>query len=259
MRAKVVMYPDQTSLMAGAAERLVAEAQAAIAERGRWMWALAGGSTPKGAYELLAQEPHRSQIDWSRVHVFWGDERCVPPDHAESNYAMAYAALLKHVSIPEQQIHRLRGELAPETAAQLYERELREAFDLADVGGQQWPIFDTVLLGLGGDGHTASLFPDTAVLEHCSSIVAETWVPKLQASRLTLTLPTLNQARQVLFLVAGSDKAPVVKAIIAGAPEEQAAFPAARVKTRTPAHWLLDSAAAQQLPAGLGESSPLHT
>lgn len=245
MKPELRIADSKAALMGQAADLLVDAAGQSIAERGRWLWALAGGSTPKGAYELLAQAPRRDQIDWSKVWVFWGDERCVPPSDPDSNYGMARAALLRHVPIPEAQVCRMRGELAPESAAHLYVRDLRAIFSLEE---RQWPVFDTMLLGLGADGHTASLFPGSDVLERRETIAAETWVAKLGAFRLTLTAETINRARQVVFLVAGEDKASVVRAIAAGKPGEAAAYPAARIKPAAPAVWLLDQAAASQLP-----------
>lgn len=247
MKPELRVAASKSALMEAAADLLAEAAARSIAERGRWLWALAGGSTPRGAYELLAREPRRSRIDWSKVWVFWGDERCVPPGDPDSNYGMARDALLRHVPIPEGQVCRMRGELAPESAAHLYVRDLRAVFG---VGGRQWPVFDTILLGLGADGHTASLFPGSDVLERRETIAAETWVAKLNAFRLTLTAETINRARQVIFLVAGADKAPVVRAIAAGRPGEAAAYPAARIRPAAPAVWLLDEAAAGELPAG---------
>ncbi len=240
MQPQITVYPDRAALMAGAADTLVAAAQQAIAERGRWTWALAGGSTPEGVYALLGAAPRRDQLDWSRVFIFWGDERCVPPADEQSNYGMARRALLDRVPIPAANIHRMRGELAPESAAHLYGRDIRAVFD---IDGHQWPQFDTMLLGLGADGHTASLFPGSDILERHESLVAETWVAKLSQYRISLTMPTINAARDKLFLVAGADKATVVREIVQ-ATGKVAEYPAARIQA---ARWLLDAAAAAEL------------
>ena len=240
MQPQITVYPDRTALMAGAADALVAAGRQAIAARGRWTWALSGGSTPEGVYALLGAAPRRDQLDWAKVFVFWGDERCVPPTDAQSNYGMAKRALLDHVPIPDANIYRMRGELAPESAAHLYGRDLRAVFG---IDGHQWPQFDTILLGLGPDGHTASLFPGSDILERHESLVAETWVAKMSQYRISLTLPTINAACDKIFLVAGADKAAVVREIVQ-ATGNVAEYPAARVQA---ARWLLDAAAAAEL------------
>jgi 6-phosphogluconolactonase len=204
------VHADPTSLARAAAEHFVAQAAEAIAARSRFLVALAGGSTPRATYALLATDAFASRIDWSRVCVFWGDERCVPPDHADSNYRMTREVLLDHVPISTENVHRIAGELDPAQAAASYERELKTAMG-AD--GR----LDLVLLGLGSDGHTASLFPDTAALEERERWVAANYVERLGAWRITLTLPTINKARQVTFLVAGPSKAEPLVRIRAGA------------------------------------------
>jgi len=235
MEVHTAIHADRAALMAGAADSLAAAAQESIAERGRWMWALSGGSTPEAVYTLLAAEPYRSQINWNRVHLFWGDERCVPPEHPDSNYGMAKRALLDHVPLPPENIRRIRGELSPTEAAEDYIEQLRRAFGL---GRTEMPVFDTVLLGLGADGHTASLFPDTEILRRTDVPVAVARVAKLNATRISLTYPAINAAREILFLVSGADKAPVVAAIIGGQGEQ---YPAAAIRN---AAWLLDAEAA---------------
>ena len=239
MEVHTAIHADRAALMAGAADSLVDAAKESIAERGRWMWALSGGSTPETVYQLLAAEPYRSQINWNRVHVFWGDERCVPPEHKDSNYGMARRALLDHVPLPPENIRRIRGELSPQEAADDYIEQLRRAFGL---GRMEMPVFDTVLLGLGADGHTASLFPDTEILRRTDVPVAVARVAKLDANRISLTYPAINAAREILFLVSGADKAPVVQAILGGKGEQ---YPAAAIRN---AAWLLDAEAA----AGIG-------
>ena len=231
------IYPNNAALAEAAAEHLVVQAAKAIDARGRFLVALAGGSTPRATYTLLATDAFASRVDWSRVHVFWGDERSVPSDHADSNYRMAREALLDRVPIPAENVHRIAGELEPTQAAASYARELKVTLG-AD--GR----LDMVLLGMGSDGHTASLFPDTAALEERERWVVPNYVEKLTTWRITLTLPALNRARQVTFLVAGPSKAEPLARIRAG--ED---LPAGLVQ---PAEgtltWLADRKAAGQSP-----------
>ena len=227
------VYEDAAGLATAAAENFVVLAREAIAARGRFLVALAGGSTPRAAYELLATEPFAASVDWTRVHLFWGDERCVPPDHPDSNYRMARAALLDKVQIPAANVHRMRCELAPQQAAAAYERELEKA--LGEDGR-----FDLILLGLGADGHTASLFPGAAALGERERRVLAVYVEKLKAWRVTLTLPVINTARHVIFLVSGTSKAETLARIRAGEP-----LPAGLVRPdQGRLLWLLDRAAA---------------
>ncbi|CAA9432117.1 MAG: 6-phosphogluconolactonase, eukaryotic type, partial [uncultured Rubrobacteraceae bacterium] len=205
----------------------------AIAERGRFAVALAGGSTPKATYEVLARD-HAGGVDWPNVHVFFGDERTVPPDHGDSNYRMAREALLDHV--PVGFVHRMRGELPPDEAAASYEGELNEFF-----GGEP-PALDLVMLGIGEDGHTASLFPQTPALEATDRLVVANPVPKLKTTRLTLTAPVLNVARQVVFLVAGEGKAEALAEILEGDADPRA-YPAKLVRPPGGPTWMVDRAA----------------
>lgn len=243
--AEIQTYPDATSLARAAAEHFVTLAAEAIAVRGRFAVALSGGSTPRATYTLLASDEFTARADWQHVHVFWGDERCVPPDHPESNFRLADGALLCHVPIPSGNIHRIRGELEPEIAAQAYAAELHTFF------GTPWPRFDLVLLGMGNDGHTASLFPGSAALrETVRPIVAvKAHYQDRPAPRVTLTPPAINAARQVLFLVTGTSKADIVQAVLEG-PDGR--FPAQWIRP-TPGHltWLMDIAAAGQLKGPL--------
>ncbi|MBC8448967.1 MAG: 6-phosphogluconolactonase [Chloroflexi bacterium] len=205
------VYEDAAGLATAAAENFVVLAREAIAARGRFLVALAGGSTPRAAYELLATEPFAASVDWTRVHLFWGDERCVPPDHPDSNYRMARETLLDRVQIPAANVHRMRCELAPQQAAAAYERELEKA--LGEDGR-----FDLILLGLGTDGHTASLFPGAAALGERERRVLAVYVEKLKAWRVTLTLPVINTARHVIFLVSGTSKAETLARVRASEP-----------------------------------------
>lgn len=239
--------PDAPALMRLAAEELAARAEDAVAVRGRFTLALAGGSTPRALYALLSDPaaPYRARIPWDRAQLLFGDERCVPPDHPDSNYGMAARELLSRVAVPPASVHRMRGEDPdPERAARDYEAELCEVFAL---GEDERPRFDLVLLGLGPDGHTASLFPGTSALDETARLVAAPFVPRLGAHRLTLTYPVLDAARAVLFLASGADKAERVADVL----ERGADLPAARVR---PADgellWLLDAAAAARLASG---------
>ena len=232
----LVVVPDTDSLAAEAAQRFASAAATRISERGRFVVALSGGSTPGPTYERLASEPFASRVDWPRVHVFWGDERCVPPDHPDSNSRMTSEALLDHVPIPRENVHRIRGELEPHEAATLYRREL------AGVLGEGGRI-DLVVLGLGTDGHTASLFPNTMALEERDLGVIAVRVGKLATWRVTLTLPIINAAREVVFLVSGAGKAGVLARVRAGE-----ALPAGLVQPQGgKLTWLVDRDAAKGL------------
>jgi 6-phosphogluconolactonase len=237
--------PDAAALMRLAAEEVATRAAAAVRARGRFSVALSGGSTPRALYALLADPaaPFRARVPWEAVQVFFGDERHVPPDHADSNYRMAREALLAHVPVPPESVHRVRGELADaEEAALEYEAELAEAFSLRE--GER-PRLDLALLGMGPDGHTASLFPGSPALEEVSRLAVAPFVPRLGVRRVTLTLPVFAAARAVAFLVAGADKAERVAEVLGGrAPE----LPAARVRPDDgDLLWLLDGAAARLL------------
>ena len=232
----VRVFENSQELARAAAQTFAEEATGSTREGGRFAVALAGGSTPKALYELLATG-YRDKLDWSRIHVFFGDERCVPPDHKDSNYRMAYEALLSHV--PVGSIHRMRGELDPREAATLYEEELAEFF-----GGS--PRFDLILLGIGEDGHTASLFPGTPALDVTDHFVVENPVEKLDTVRLTLTVPALNEAKRIIFLVAGEGKAEALEEILKGDanPHE---YPAKLVRLEGGTAWMVDRAAVRLL------------
>jgi 6-phosphogluconolactonase len=214
MRYTVEVFQDVAELSRRAADELARRAREVEETRERFSLCLAGGSTPKVLYALLAEEPYRSQLDWSRIHVFWGDERCVPPDHADSNYRMAQEALLSKVPVPAENVHRIFAEKEPHVAAREYEQTLRQSFGLSEGA---LPRFDFVLLGMGADGHTASLFPGTSAIHETQRLVVAYFVKKLQAHRVTLTPPVLNNAAQVIFLVAGADKARTLREVLKGA------------------------------------------
>ena len=216
-----------------------------VKKRGRFTIALSGGSTPQRLYQLLASPSYARSISWSRWHVFWGDERCVPPDHQDSNYHMARETLLDHVPVPAGNIHRIRGETTPENAADEYERELRHVFASPD------PVFDLVLLGIGEDGHTASLFAGTDALQQKTRLVVANWVPHLRAHRTTFTLPLINAARGVAFLVTEGSKAEVVRQALQPVPGDSP-IPAALVHpVAEMVHWFLtrDASAFLKQPA----------
>jgi 6-phosphogluconolactonase len=203
-------FPNMDSLADGAAEHLITLAASAIAEHGRFSIALSGGSTPKTLYERLATPPYAQRIDWSKTHVFWGDERCVPPDHVDSCYRMAREALLDHVPLPPENIYRIEGEGPPQEAASGYERILHTYF------GDNTPRFDLILLGMGDDGHTASLFPGTTALHEEKRWVIENYVEAKQMWRVTLTKTAINAAANVMFLVAGAGKAERLRDVLQG-------------------------------------------
>lgn len=215
------------------------------ASRGLVSIALAGGSTPKGLYEQLAKPELASHVPWDRVHVFWGDERHVPPDHPDSNYRMAYEALLRHVPVPPAHIHRIHGELpdAAEAAAR-YEEDIRKFF--ARYSATR-PQFDVIVLGMGADGHTASLFPGSPAIHETTKLVVASWIEPLQAFRITMTPVVFNAARIVWFLVSGKEKSLALKAVLEG-PDDPDTYPAQIVR---PAEgqviWLIDEAAASLL------------
>jgi len=229
------IYRDVLDLSEAAAHLFVEEARRSIVETGRFTVALAGGSTPKRAYEILATEYGGPEdLDWSRVHAFFGDERTVPPDHGDSNYRMAREALLSRV--PAGSVHRMHGELDPSEAATLYEEELEAFF-----GGS--PAFNLILLGIGEDGHTASLFPRTPALDVRDHWVIENSVEKFGTIRLTLTVPAINAARRVAFLVAGEGKAEALKEILERNVDPYD-YPAKLVSPADGPDWFVDRTAA---------------
>lgn len=233
---------DADALAQEAARRFVAAASAASAARGRFTVALSGGSTPKALFALLAAAPYRDQIDWGNVHLCWGDERCVPPTDEQSNYRMTRETLLDKVAIPAAQIHRIRAEdPEPTRAARAYATTMRQLFALGD---DEFPTFDLIHLGLGPEGHTASLFPGSPALKETQALVAAPYVEKLGAHRITLTPPVINAAREVQFLVAGAGKAAIVGQIL-HAPHDPNELPA-QIVAPSPGKlvWLLDEAAA---------------
>jgi len=221
---ETILCRDQDELSRKAAEQFTGLARQAIDARGCFSVALSGGSTPKALYSLLATEEFSEQLAWRQIHFFWGDERCVAPDHAESNFRMVQEALLAQIDISIDNVHRMAGEKIPSVAAAEYEAQLRKHFH---VDNDAWPRFDLILLGLGEDGHTASLFPGSSALNKTEHLVAAPYVEKLKSHRLTLTLPVINSAREIFFLVAGQSKADIVQELFA---DEPCPYPAASIK-----------------------------
>jgi 6-phosphogluconolactonase len=235
----LLVHETPQELAQAAARDFATKAEAAIGERGRFAVALAGGSTPEATYEVLAND-YAGALDWSKVHVFFGDERTVPPNHEDSNYRMAHETLLSRV--PVGSVHRMRGELPPAEAAAAYEEELRGFFGTSD----EPPSLDLILLGIGEDGHTASLFPETSALEVQDRWVVANPVLKLETTRLTLTVPVINSARSVNFLVAGESKAEALKQILKGDADPRQ-YPAKLVRPAGGPVWMVDQAAAKFL------------
>ena len=247
LQIKYYVEPDAGALARRAAQYFVEMAGEAVEAHGRARIAISGGTTPKAAFELLADrnQPWRSRMPWEMLDLYWVDERSVPPADAESNYRMTREALLEHVPLKAEQIHRIEGELEPEEAAARYESELRSSFRLEDA---ESPRFDLVALGLGEDGHTASLFPHTAAIHELDRLAVANYVPKKEAWRITLTWPVINHAREVFFLIAGADKADRLKEVFLGPKDverlpSQLIWPASGILTL-----ILDKAAAAQLP-----------
>ena len=244
---EIVIAENLTDLSTRAAQRFVEIVSQRQSETGTARISLSGGSTPRALFNLLSSEKFATQINWLAVDVFWGDERTVPPDHTDSNYRMAQETLLSHVPTPDDHVHRMRGELDPDEAANDYEQVLKSVFGRADV--KHPPKFDLLLLGIGADGHTASLFPGTTALDVRDRLVVANFVPQQNTTRLSFTAPLLQAARNILFLVAGEDKAPAVRRAIEGEwnPSET---PSQYLREAT-GHviWMLDGAAASQLSA----------
>ena len=237
------VYPDLERLSEAAAEHWIDQCHSAIAQQGVFHVALAGGSTPKRLYQLLARPERRARIDWPRVQIYFGDERAVPPTHADSNFRMAQEALLAHIDIPADNVQRMTAAPAHiEQDAADYAALLRRRLP-CDAAGM--PVFDLILLGMGPDGHTCSLFPDSPILQERAHPVGSVYVERLQSWRLSLTYPVLDAARHLLFLVAGRDKAPMLRRIV-----ENTTLPPVPVQGVSPrgqVDWYLDAHAAAEL------------
>ena len=250
-KLKTIYYVEQSpaAQAARAAQYFVEMVEEAVEARGRARIAVSGGSTPKAAFQLMgdANQPWRARMPWDRLEVFWVDERCVAPDNEDSNFRMTREALLDRVPMRPEQIHRMEGELDPEEAASRYESELRNSFRLE---GAQVPTFDLIALGMGPDGHTASLFPHTAALNEMMRLVVANHVPQQKDSwRITLTWPVINHARSVFFLIGGTDKAGVLKEVLTG-PRDTERLPSQLISPASGILTLiLDKSAASLLPA----------
>lgn len=242
--AQVTVFPAAAELFAAAADEFLRIIIESLAQRSTVSIALSGGSTPRSIYSLIAERAKTipqgggedGRIDWRKVHLFFGDERCVPPDDKDSNYRMVRESLLSNSGLGAARVHRVKAELAPEEAARQYEEDLRQHF------GAGMPAFDLILLGLGPDGHTASLFPNTAALGVADRFVVANEVPQQKSTRITFTFPVLNNAKEVLFLVSGEEKSSALcHALIARD------VPAARVQPLRRLLWFVDAAASAEL------------
>lgn len=236
------IYNDVDALSRAAAQRLMELADQAIKAGGQFHVALSGGTTPRNLYERLATPEFAGRIDWQHIHVWFGDERTVPHDHIDSNYRMACEALLSHVPIPPTQVHRIEAE--KDNAAQAYEALITATIPKSAAGMAQ---FDLILLGLGPDGHVASLFPGTAILQERTRQVAAVHVDKLNTWRISLTLPVIDNARHIMIFVAGAGKAEIVRQILTEGPRT-VPYPVQMIRPTGMFEWYLDDAAAQALP-----------
>ena len=250
----VHVYADPTEVARGAARLFVDYAWQSIARDGQFAVALSGGSTPRMLFQFLASEEFRGQVDWAKVHIFWGDERAVPPTDSESNYGMARRELLIRVPIPQENVHRMEAEKANiGRAAHDYEGVLRKYLELDERG---FPRFHLIFLGLGKDGHTASLFPGTRVTRQTSRWVSTPTVAKINMQRMTLTLPVLDAALRVVFLVVGPDKAEILRDVLGGKADPP--YPAQLVQPRHSGLklFLIDEAAAAMLKPAASLKAP---
>jgi len=246
------------TLCEAAAAEFQSAAADAVQEHGSFSVALAGGSTPKAFYAMLATDPQvRARIPWDKLYFFFSDERHVPPDHPDSNFRMAQEAMLSKVSLSPQQVARIKSEYADaQQAAREYEQTLRDFFHLA---AGQLPRFDLVLLGMGPDGHTASLFPGTRALREGKRLVVSNWVEKLGTDRITITVPVLNNAARVLFLVQGEEKASALKAVLDG-PRNPGQLPAQLIQPASgQLLWLVDKAAASLLSTTMQQAAQVRS
>jgi 6-phosphogluconolactonase len=240
---QVEIFANVEALTLAAARRFMLLAENAVNDHGVFAVALSGGSTPKMLYRLLATDPvMRSAVPWSKIHFFFGDERHVPPDHSESNFRMANEAMLQALKAEQLHVHRVLAELtSAEEAAEQYEGDLREFFETRGLVDGGFPRFDLILLGMGPDGHTASLFPNSSGLHERARWVVANWVEKFQTDRITMTFPVLNSAAEVILVVSGSEKAPVLNEVLNGSTQK---YPVEQVRPRNGIkRWMLDAAA----------------
>ncbi len=248
IRPKIEVFEDDEALAQAAAERFLKEAERAVAERDAFRVALSGGRTPLKLFRRLRidwRKAKRPELPWKKTHFFWGDERHVPPESLDNNYRAAYAVFLSRMPVPQDQIHRVLSEFPQaEKAAEAYSREIEACFSL---GKGEWPRFDLVLLGMGADGHTASLFPQAPVLKETARLCVGYWARGANATRITLTPPVFNRARRVWFLVSGADKAETLKQVLEGEPRPEN-LPAQIIQPESgELVWMVDRAAAARL------------
>lgn len=244
MSPEIKIVSDLSALSRASADEFTNCAREAVAARGHFAVALSGGSTPRATFSLIAadQSDPSKHLPWDKIHVFWGDERHVPPTDPQSNYRMANETLLSKVPIPSQNVHRIPAELDAADAASDYENELHNFFHPAN---REWPRFDLIMLGIGPEGHTASLFPGSPAAAEDSRWVAANWVEKLRTDRITLTFPVINHAAEVMFLVAGEDKAAILQRVIR---QQDAELPATRIQPESGRLlWLVDKGAGKLL------------
>jgi 6-phosphogluconolactonase len=240
-----------------AAQEFVQSATSAVSDKGVFTVALAGGSTPKALYSLLANDAAlRAQLPWDKMYLYFGDERSVGPDHADSNFRMTTEAMLSKVPLKPEQVFRIKGEYKDtEKAAQEYEQALRASFKIPEgkIAEGQFPRFDLVLLGMGNEGHTASLFPGTKALHETKRLVVHNWVGKLYTDRITLTAPAINNAARVIFMITGADKTLALKGVLEG-PYEPEQLPAQMIQpSNGQLLWLVDTIAGGMLSIGIRE------
>ena len=247
------IFSGQQALLQAAAEHWILAAQNAINDHGQFSVALTGGSTPRPLYQLLAEEKYASRLDWSRVYLFWGDERMVPVDHKDSNYNMAKETLIDHIPIPAKNIFPMVSgndfsELDLDSYVQHYDNVMKQ-FVGCEVNG--FPKFDLIMLGMGADGHTASLFPATDILDEKNKAVAKVYVEKLRSWRISLTYPVLEVCENILLTVCGKDKADVLNQVFSH-PQSNNQFPISRIALNHSIHWYLDKDAVAELETNLG-------
>lgn len=249
------VFANPEDVARAAAELFTSSIASAASARGVARVAISGGTTPKAMFSLLASGPFAGKVPWDKLDLYWVDERCVPPENAESNYRMTQEALLSKVPLPAERIHRMEGELEPEVAAARYEAAIRNGFKLE---GAQTPTFDLVLLGMGDDGHTASLFPHTEALNDMTHIVVANHVPQKDTWRITLTWPVINQGREVAFLIEGDKKAQVLHEVFEG-PYQPETYPSQMIRPASgKLTLLLDGAAAAKLPEPVNGTGTLE-
>jgi 6-phosphogluconolactonase len=243
-RGEVLVYADGAELARAAAAVFVETTTSAVAAKGRAFVALSGGSTPRQMGELLARPPFSELAPWPEIEVFWGDERWVPNESDENNAGVAMRTFLNRVSVEPSRVNPIPTDVGdPTVAATIYSTQLRTVFGVVD----DVPVFDLIFLGMGDDGHTASLFPGTAAIHEDSELVVAQYVPKLESHRLTLTPPVLNAGKEVVFLVGGASKAPTLARVLTE-PEHADELPAQVIRpSRGRLHWLTDEAAASRL------------